>query len=419
MYTVKLEPTNHITHSKTVCLPENDYHTWTQRCGLVFPTPPQPTARTAAIADSMPLHNFVALLMPASFVVPDGALDHAAVGMERERRAPVMRSNLAIPLAEQHAVFKEEADIFEAELLALNKLSESWPCLAASFSAGLFSKQSYIHRADEHPANTMALEAASKLLLNEHGVLMAEVATAFLKTKQRVLHTLFERFGPDAVYVPSFLACNLADPEVLATVREGRGFLEAYDFICDRLNVIRLPTKTEGGRWALTLLPNIVGASDADLMHQVGVYYQLHTMRQRLGTSLTRTDVCNLKAILPSGSGTRTLLDFLIIKFSDRATRDNLGYTPGRAKSLVNRYDRFCRRLQRDRAQAELKVAGKVIKTTGEGVKDARAAAEHEMRRAVRKEKVRTLSQTLSPSPRFSPPLIALMSRNLPICRSC
>ena len=82
----------------------------------------------------------------------------------------------------------------------------------------------------------------------------------------------------------------------------------------------------------------------------------------------------NLK-VIAGGSGTRGLMDFLIVKFASRAMRSELGYTDGRTKSLIRRYDPFTQRLRVQRETAMLKVASKVIKTTGEAVKDARAAA--------------------------------------------
>ena len=53
------------------------------------------------------------------------------------------------------------------------------------------------------------------------------------------------------------------------------------------------------------------------------------------------------------------------------------------------------------RAKAEQKVAGKVIKATGASVMDAQKAADHEMRRVAKKEKV----HCLRPSP-FGPNVV-------------
>ena len=329
--------------------------------------------RWSPLSLAMMPHKFDSLALPSTVVVPEGALDKASRGGRRERRALLMRAVCETSLADQHATIKKEADIYKAELLQLQKEDGEFPVITSCLISGLFSEYNYTRRPDEQPANKIALAAAAELLLTRRGAKMDEVATTFLASKQRALHALRARFG-EAIYVPSYLtrAVIFDDAAAVTLLKEESSWWEAYGFICNRLNVIRLPVKSEGGHWALALVPNVVGASNADVIDQVASFYELFAARARLGAALTADDVRNLKVILPAGSGARTLVDFLVVKFADRATRDALGYTPGRAKSLVRRYDAFAQQLRTERTKAELKVAGKVIKTTGKGVKGSR-----------------------------------------------
>ena len=139
---------------------------------------------------------------------------------------------------------------------------------------------------------------------------------------------------------------------------------------------MRLPVLRDG-RWQIALLPNMVGTSDEDVSEQVGQFYDLLAVRERMGVELTAADVRNLKAVLPAGSGIRTMLDYLIAKFASRETREKLGYTAAREKSLVSRYDTFVSELHERREQAYLKVGGKVIKRTGQPIKDIERAVEN------------------------------------------
>ena len=340
----------------------------------------------------MVLYTFDALAMPPTVNVPPGALDSWST--ETERRSLLMRSRCTKPLREQAAELHVDAEIYYDEL----KLEAGRrPILEVNLAEGLFSRDKYLKHSDAHPANVIALAAACRLVSIQRGALLADVADTFVVQKQRVLHALRNLYGSDKVYVPKFFdAFDFQDPAQFAAARTATMFngvgtyRRVYDWICDRLNVIRLPVKTASGHWRLALLPNLVGASDTDMIDQVGIFYELHASRARLGASLSCEDIRNLKDIIPAGNGTRTLIDYLIVKFADAPTCNALGYTPGRSKSLVARYDRFARELHGARAKARLKVAGKVIKTTGAAVKDSEKASSYEMRRAVLKEKLVT-----------------------------
>ena len=193
--------------------------------------------------------------------------------------------------------------------------------------------------------------------------------------------------------------CNIARVQAAALASDNRSsYQRACQLVCDALNVIRLPVY-ERGHWRLVLLPNASGATDDEVVDQVSVFYQLHAARaaaKQRGAEMKDEDLRNLKAILPVGSGMRSLCMFLIAKFADNETCAALNITAGRAKRLVARYDERTQQLRCEREKAELRVEGKVIKTTGAGVKDARKAAEHEMRRVAMKEKA-------CPSPHAAP----------------
>ena len=107
-----------------------------------------------------------------------------------------------------------------------------------------------------------------------------------------------------------------------------RHYRRAVAYICNNLNVVRLPVKV-AGYWRQALLPNVVGLSDEDFSEQLGYFYQLEAVRNKHGATMTPDDVRNLKATLPVGSGSRTLVDFLIAKFADDETRDALGSSSG------------------------------------------------------------------------------------------
>lgn len=215
----------------------------------------------------------------------------------------------------------------------------------------------------------------------------------FCLGKQCVLSATRAHFG-ETVYVPRFftehdfeVTSEEQREELLKTLnRSGGTWTRACDYVCSRLSIIRLPVQREG-RWRVALLPNIVGASDADVSVQVGMFYELlEKSEQLLGDSLSAEQVASLKAVLPPGSGMRTLVDYLIAKFAPDATRLALGYTRNRAERLVARYDIFVSERHATREAAYLKVSGKVIKRTGEEIKDLKRATEHEMQRLVQKE---------------------------------
>ena len=96
--------------------------------------------------------------------------------------------------------------------------------------------------------------------------------------------------------------------------------MRACKLVCSALNVIRLPVY-ERGHWRLVLLANVSGATDEEVVEQVSIFYQLHAARaaaKQRGAAMTPEDLRNLKAILPVGSGMRSLCMFLIAKIRRR-----------------------------------------------------------------------------------------------------
>jgi hypothetical protein len=152
-----------------------------------------------------------------------------------------------------------------------------------------------------------------------------------------------------------------------------------YHFICSHLIVIRLPLK-HGTRWLLTLISNTPGATDEEIGSQLCLYYEVYSRRELIGVVLTAEDMGNIKAI--TGTETHALLDFLVVKFSDKASSQALGIPPGRARSVVRRYDSLCERLHCLRAAASLQVAGAIVVSKGRGVIDQKAVRYEMHRRA-------------------------------------
>ena len=137
----------------------------------------------------------------------------------------------------------------------------------------------------------------------QHGALLSDVALEFCKWKQLVLLSLRSKFG-EGVYVPEFFQIynfSVADEDratFLKSLNSCSSWFRVYDFIRERLNVISLPVQS-GGSWRVALLPNMAGANDADVSAQVGTFYELLALRQRMGIELTQDDVSNLARFPP------------------------------------------------------------------------------------------------------------------------
>ena len=339
----------------------------------------------------MVLNGFKGLALPPTVRVPSGALRqrYGNGKSEEQHRSLLMRSGCVIGLSQQVAEWKEIGDIVEAELFNTALPDEDLLYLPACFVDGLLERGKHDKHMDEHPANIIGKLAAGEFILTRRGAELKQVLGVFLAAQQRTFFALRSSFG-ETVHVPGiFDRFDFMEPSSLpAQVKAAHDWLgRTRDYICSSLNVIRLTVKAKTD-WSIAVVPNIVGASDADVISQVGIFYELYAARDLHGVSMTADDVRNWKAILPPGSGTRGLLDFLIVKFASSEMRTTLQYTPSRCKSIISRGDQLMQGLRTERTNASLTVAGKVIKASSQAVKDARAASDYEMRRLVKKEKV-------------------------------
>ena len=328
-----------------------------------------------------PRNKLTEIALPDGCRVPHGALNKSSKGGQ------LLRSTSATPLPHQLEWFKREATLVSAELD-----DEEAVTLRRCFHDGIFTQGNYARSAGQHPADITGLAFAGSLVQMQHGALLSDVALEFCKWKQLVLLSLRSKFG-EGVYVPEFFQIynfSVADEDRAAfrkSLNSCRSWFRVYDFIRERLNVISLPVQSAGS-WRVALLPNMAGANDADVSAQVGTFYELLALRQRMGIELTQDDVSNLATAMRAGTGgERAMLDYLIAKFAPRETREKL-MGRGRAKNLISRYDSTVQGLRATREAAYLKVQGKTIKRTGLQVKSLRLAVNYEMQRVARKERM-------------------------------
>ena len=318
------------------------------------------------------------LALPAGVRVPAGALQKS----DASAKALLMRSTSEKPLSEQVASLVQMATIISKELDTPVAEAASSSFLKICFDQELLMEGGYKHHAGEHPANLSGLAVAGLHLKTQRGALLSDVALKFCEFKQYTLHALRERFGEEHVYVPEFFDQGFNfDP---TTTEERKLLLErikrthgsmwdgAYDYVCESLNVMRLPVLRDGS-WRVALLPNSAGAPDDDVREQVAAFYNLLSLRAQLATqgdALSAADVKNLKAVLPVQSRARGLVDYLIAKFAPPELREKVGMKAARAKRSIGLWDKFVRRVRVEREAAFLKVAGKTIKRTDGEVKD-------------------------------------------------
>ena len=247
---------------------------------------------------------------------------------------------------------------------------------------------------------------AGILVQCQRGALLMDVVLVFCKWKQMVLRALQSRFG-ETVCVAEFFQTHEFETvhseekqrseeqrSKLAIAMQAKTWKNISVFVCESLNVTRLPVQ-RNGRWCIALLPNMVGASDFDVASGVGTFYEvleLHRQQEQRGDALSSDDVANLAVALRGGAGgERTFINYLAAKWAPRSCRKHLGLTDHKAKCIIGKYDEVVRGLRTERAAAFLKVAGKTIKRTGQEIKYLKQAAENEMWRVVQKEKVRVV----------------------------
>jgi hypothetical protein len=325
--------------------------------------------------------------LPSNAHVPDGALQTGA-----SERNMLMRSTCGTPLVEQAATLSTIAGVISTQS---NAACENAAYLQTCFDLGFLHKN-HKRFVRMHPADLVGLAVVGNLVQSQRGVLLMHAALEFCKWKQIMLRDLRTRFG-DTVYISGFFEEHEFDVSsdeqrsALLSAVEHRQWDSIKLFICESLNVTRLPVLHDGS-WCVALLPNIVGASDDDVADGVATFYELLKLReeqQQRGEALTTDDMANLASTLRGSSGgQRAFVDYLAAKWADRETRKTLSLTARRAKTLIGNFDQLVRGLRTKREAAYLKVAGKTIKRTGQEIKDLKRAAEDEMKRMAQKEKV-------------------------------
>lgn len=341
---------------------------------------------------SMVLTNFKALELPQSLHIPANAT-HRNVGADGEVRPLIMRSTRPSTLHDERRDLVRCARDFDIDLAAPPSERFVIQYYIDEGSLGNLSRSGGKLSAIDNPINKMALGDVAGLVIRDGGISLVDALAAFLNAKRKISVYLRDRLG-ESVYVSPGLAALDFD-HVAMLRRDDSSNVSAYyrsagidvhffyDFICNYLNVIRLPLK-HGNYWLLTLIPNILGATDEEMGRQLCLYYKVHSRREQMGVVLTAEDMANIKAI--TGTETHALLDFLVVKFADQATSQAVGIPPGRARSVVRRYDSLCERLHRVREVATLKVAGAIVISKGRGVLDQKAAVRYEMRRRAEAE---------------------------------
>jgi hypothetical protein len=119
-------------------------------------------------------------------------------------------------------------------------------------------------------------------VIRDGGIPLVDALAAFLCAKRKISIYLRDRLG-ECVYVsPSLEALDFDHVAVLRKDDDSNIFDDfrnagidvhfLYDFNCSHFNVIRLPLK-HGTRWLLTLIPNILGATDEEIGSQLCLYY--------------------------------------------------------------------------------------------------------------------------------------------------
>ena len=115
-------------------------------------------------------------------------------------------------------------------------------------------------------------------------------------------------------------------------------------------------------RWHNALLADSVGINDAAFLAALVSYYNAAREKERLdarGTALSVEDFANLRACVGGQIG--ELLEFLVCKGFDDATRRGMGISDARARASVARYDAVCAQLPALRRAAEEQVRDKAM----------------------------------------------------------
>ena len=119
-------------------------------------------------------------------------------------------------------------------------------------------------------------------------------------------------------------------------------------------------------RWHNALLADSASISDDTFIAALESYYAVARRKEELdtrGTPLSAEDFTNLRACVGGQMG--ELLEFLVCKGFDDATRRAMGISDWRARASIARYDVVCSQLQPLRREAEEQVRSKEMSTTG------------------------------------------------------
>ena len=155
--------------------------------------------------------------------------------------------------------------------------------------------------------------------------------------------------------------------------------------LCANLSIARVPNRTFfhsqtlGCRgkhiWHYSFVPDAQAIEDDDFIATFGTYLNTIFEKQKLddmaasrGEALNAADFGNLRASVGSRMG--ELLEYLICKTADDATRRHLGIDDNRTKSSVARYDIVCSQL-------------KVLRIAAEESISARGVAPHQEKKAI------------------------------------
>lgn len=135
-------------------------------------------------------------------------------------------------------------------------------------------------------------------------------------------------------------------------------------------------------RWHNALIPDATSVDDPSFLASLKCFYQAVAEKEKLdarGSPLSADDFANLQACV--GGQVGELLEFLVCKGFDDATRRNMGITDTRARQSVARYDAVCSQLPALRRAAEHDVASKELFTTGATVVNEAAAVRRRMKK--------------------------------------
>ena len=135
-------------------------------------------------------------------------------------------------------------------------------------------------------------------------------------------------------------------------------------------------------RWHNALLADSASISDDTFIAALESYYDVARRKEKLdarGTPLSAEDFTNLRACVGGQMG--ELLEFLVCKGFDDATRRAMGISDWRARASIARYDVVCSQLQPLRREAEEQVQSKEMGTTGAAPTNERAAVHRRMKR--------------------------------------